>query len=85
VVALNKRVKVDEIKDEFLRSGWSQDTIDAVKGIVSTTASSKTETTGKTWTAEQVRLVRLPISHSEPIQVFDIFSRYGAFKQRTMV
>lgn len=54
VIAINKRVKLPEIMEEFLSKGWTTDTLDGEKGIISTTASSKTETTGKTWTADQV-------------------------------
>jgi hypothetical protein len=54
VTGLSKRVKADEIAEEFLSKGWTKDTLEEEKGIIFTTASSKTETTGKTWTADQV-------------------------------
>jgi len=54
VIGLSKRVKADEIAEEFLSKGWTKDTLEEEKGIIFTTASSKTETTGKTWTADQI-------------------------------
>lgn len=56
VIGVSKRVKLAEITEEFLTKGWTADTLDEEKGLIYTTASSKTETTGKTWTAEQVSL-----------------------------
>jgi hypothetical protein len=62
---MSKRVKKEEISEEFLSKGWSQDTLNEEKGIIFTTASSKTETTGKTWTADQVSQVQ-----AIPVRIF---------------
>ncbi|KIM32644.1 hypothetical protein M408DRAFT_326418 [Serendipita vermifera MAFF 305830] len=59
VIGISKRIPwknaPPEVADNaFLREGWTQDTTEAEKGVIFTTASSKTEETGKTWTADQI-------------------------------
>jgi hypothetical protein len=52
VVGRNRRVAVTDIKDEFLRKGWSDDTIK--HGVIEDYAASDTEKSGMSWVAEQV-------------------------------
>ncbi|EIW74657.1 hypothetical protein CONPUDRAFT_159948 [Coniophora puteana RWD-64-598 SS2] len=47
-----RRVKLDEVEDEFLRSGWTQDTVE--DGVIEVVAWSDTAVTGKEWRAEQI-------------------------------
>lgn len=51
VVTVRKRVKLDEITEEFLREGWTNDTIEEEKGIVQISISKDTNKTGSTWNA----------------------------------
>ncbi|PVF93491.1 hypothetical protein CPB86DRAFT_790051 [Serendipita vermifera] len=60
VKAVSKRVRPSEVTKElspgsdFLSKGWTEDVLGADKGLIFTTASSDTEVSGKTWTADQV-------------------------------
>lgn len=54
VVGKSRRVKVDDIdeSEEFLRTGWTEDTVEA--GVVQALAASDTPKSGTTWIANQV-------------------------------
>ncbi|KAG8810455.1 hypothetical protein FRC17_002934 [Serendipita sp. 399] len=61
VTGLSKRItallndpKSEVNKYEFLQKGWTKDTLEDSKGVIYTQAVSKTEVSGKVWTAEQV-------------------------------
>lgn len=53
VVAQSKRVKLEEVEDEFLNSGWTEDTVQ--DGTVLAVAWSDPEKNSLTWRAELVR------------------------------
>ena len=53
VVGKSRRVKLDEIDNEFLRKGWLQDT--EQHGAINAYAQSDTPKSGTTWTADQVQ------------------------------
>lgn len=53
VVSQTKRVKLEEVEDEFLNSGWTEDTVK--DGIVLAVAWSDPEKNSLTWRAELVR------------------------------
>jgi len=52
VVGKSRRVSLDEIEDEFLKTGWTQDTVDdrAIEAL----AWSDTPISGKDWRANQI-------------------------------
>ncbi|KAG8800381.1 hypothetical protein FRC17_006886, partial [Serendipita sp. 399] len=61
VTGLSKRIaaplndpKSEVNKYEFLQKDWTKDTLEDSKGVIYTQAVSKTEISGKVWTAEQV-------------------------------
>jgi hypothetical protein len=54
LIAQTKRVKVEEVDDEFLRSGWTEDAVE--DGLILNVARSDTPKSGMEWKAEQVRL-----------------------------
>jgi hypothetical protein len=49
----SRRVRVDEIDNEFLRNGWLPDTVE--HGAISAYAKSDTPKSNTTWIADQVR------------------------------
>ncbi|KAG1749845.1 uncharacterized protein EDB91DRAFT_1046447 [Suillus paluster] len=51
VVGQTKRIKLEEVEDEFLKSGWTEDTIE--DGTVLAIAWSETPKSGMVWRAEQ--------------------------------
>ncbi|TFK36851.1 LCCL domain-containing protein [Crucibulum laeve] len=51
VLAKSRRVKVDELEEEFLKVGWTPDTLE--HGVVQAYAESNTPKSGKTWIANQ--------------------------------
>ncbi|KAG1716008.1 hypothetical protein ID866_1173 [Astraeus odoratus] len=53
LIAKTRRISVEEIEDEFLRTGWSEDTV--ADGVIHTIAWSDPvkNTSGYKWTAEQ--------------------------------
>jgi len=53
VITQSKRVKLEEVEDEFLKSGWTEDT--AEDGIIFDIAWSDPQNNHLTWKAEQVR------------------------------
>ena len=53
VVGKSRRVKLDEVNNEYLRKGWLKDT--EQHGAINAYAESDTPKSGKTWIAEQVR------------------------------
>ena len=53
VLGKSRRVKLDQIENEFLRSGWLPDTEE--HGAIESYAKSDTPKSGTTWTGEQVR------------------------------
>jgi len=53
VLGKSRRVKLDELDNEFLRNGWLQDT--EQHGAINAYAKSDTAKSGTTWTANQVR------------------------------
>ncbi|OAX44394.1 hypothetical protein K503DRAFT_765014 [Rhizopogon vinicolor AM-OR11-026] len=50
VIGLSKRTKLEEVEDEFLKSGWSEDTVE--DGTVLAVAWSDPENNKLTWKAE---------------------------------
>lgn len=52
VVGKSRRIKLDEIDNEFLRKGWLQDT--EQHGAINAYAQSDTPKSGTTWIAEQI-------------------------------
>ncbi|KAI9460994.1 hypothetical protein BJY52DRAFT_1203673 [Lactarius psammicola] len=52
VVGKSRRVKLDELDNEFLRKGWLQDT--EQHGAINAYAQSDTPKSGRTWIAEQI-------------------------------
>ncbi|THH18405.1 hypothetical protein EW146_g2555 [Bondarzewia mesenterica] len=52
VVGKSKRVKVDDIEDEFMKANWLPDTVD--HGAVNSYVESDTPKSGTSWIAEQV-------------------------------
>jgi hypothetical protein len=52
VVGRSRRVKVDEIENEFLRDGWLPDTVQ--DGAINSYVKSDTPKSNTTWIAEQV-------------------------------
>jgi hypothetical protein len=53
VVGKSRRIKIDELDNEFLGKGWLQDT--EQHGLINAYAQSDTPKSGKTWIAEQVQ------------------------------
>jgi hypothetical protein len=53
VIGQSKRIKLEEVEDEFLKSGWTDDT--AEDGTVLAVAWSDPENNPLTWRAEMVR------------------------------
>jgi len=51
VVGKSRRVKVDEIENEFLRDGWLPDTVES--GAINSYVKSDTPKSNTTWIAEQ--------------------------------
>jgi len=51
VIACSCRVPVEELKEEWLKNGWSEDTL--AQPLIRTVGKSNTEKSGLTWTAEQ--------------------------------
>ena len=54
VISKTRRVRLDDVEDEFLKSGWTEDTTE--HGAIHSYVESDTAKSGKTWTAEQVCL-----------------------------
>jgi hypothetical protein len=52
IVGKSKRVKLDEIENEYLKNGWLQDT--EQHGAINAYAQSDTSKSGTSWTADQV-------------------------------
>jgi hypothetical protein len=52
VVGRSRRVKVNEIENEFLRDGWLRDTVQ--DGAINSYVKSDTPRSNTTWIAEQV-------------------------------
>lgn len=52
VVGKSRRLKLDELDDEFLKEGWTEDT--AENGVIESHVTSDTPKSGKTWIATQV-------------------------------
>ncbi|KAH8998850.1 hypothetical protein EDB86DRAFT_3064020 [Lactarius hatsudake] len=52
VIGKSRRVKLDELDNEFLKKGWLQDT--EQHGAINAYAQSDTPKSGKTWIAEQI-------------------------------
>ena len=52
VVTKTKRAKADELEHDFLRQGWSQDSLD--NGVIYSSGHSNTPKSGKTWVADIV-------------------------------
>jgi len=54
VIGQSKRIMLEEVEDEFLKSGWTEDTVE--HGTVFVVDWSDTEQSGLVWKAEMVRL-----------------------------
>ena len=52
VVGKARRIDLDEVMEEYLRNGWTDDTEE--HGVIDAYARSNTSKSGKTWTSEQV-------------------------------
>ncbi|EPQ60530.1 hypothetical protein GLOTRDRAFT_113140 [Gloeophyllum trabeum ATCC 11539] len=52
VIGKSKRMKVEEVEDEYLRNGWTEDTIE--HGVICSYVVSDTEKSKTTWTAHQI-------------------------------
>jgi hypothetical protein len=53
VMSCSARTPVNELKEEWLRAGWTEDTL--AHPLVYTRGTGNTEKSGLTWTASQVR------------------------------
>jgi hypothetical protein len=53
VVGKSKRVRIDEIDNEFLRNGWLPDAVE--HGVIDAYVKSDTPKSKRTWIVEQVR------------------------------
>lgn len=76
VIGKSQRVDIKEVQEERLREAWTEDTI-AHKGILSE-VKSDTAKSGRTWTAKQVRDIRLLFAY---ILSFHYRRRYGASRR----
>lgn len=56
VIGKSKKVKAEEVEDEFLKSGWTEDTFQ--DGLILAVDWSDTAKSGMEWRAEMVRLYR---------------------------
>ena len=54
VVGRSRRLKVEDVEDEWLKKDWLPDTIE--HGVINSVAESDTPKSGTTWIAEQVRI-----------------------------
>lgn len=63
VIGRSRRLKVEDIEDEFLKKDWLPDVIE--HGVVNSIAISDTEKSHTTWIAEQV-------GRFEPVVLFDL-------------
>ena len=57
VIGKSRRIKVEELDEEFLQKGWTPDTIE--HGVVQSYVESDTPKSGKTWIANQVPILRV--------------------------
>ena len=55
VIGCSSRTPLKELKEEWLKTGWSEDTV--AHPLVYARGTSNTEKSGLTWTAHQVRMV----------------------------
>ncbi|KAI0051652.1 hypothetical protein FA95DRAFT_1602421 [Auriscalpium vulgare] len=91
VIGKTRRIKLEEIEDEFLRAGWLPDTDE--HGFINSYVSSDTPKSGTSWTAEQiwgfeeineerryVRHVRFVGPGNEKIQARLVYDYYGPAK-----
>jgi len=56
VLGKSRRVRLDELDNEFLRNGWLPDTVE--HGAIDAYVKSDTQKSKRTWIAEQVRQPR---------------------------
>lgn len=52
VVGKSRRIKVDDVENDWLKQGWTEDTKE--HGLVNSWVQSDTPKSGTTWIAEQV-------------------------------
>ncbi|KAI0068315.1 hypothetical protein BV25DRAFT_1846248 [Artomyces pyxidatus] len=52
VLGKSRRIKVEDIENEFLKTGWLPDTVE--HGTINSYVESHTEKSGSSWAAEQV-------------------------------
>ena len=52
VIGKSRRVKAEEVEEEWLKKGWTDDTYEL--GVVETVAESDTAKSGTTWNGHQV-------------------------------
>lgn len=55
VLGRSRRIKVDELDDDYLKNGWEKDV--AEHGAIQAIAQSDTPKSGRTWYSEQVRVL----------------------------
>lgn len=60
VVGKTRRTKVDVFDDDFLKNGWTEDTLE--HGVIQSYVESDTPKSGTTWIANQVRPPRLDLA-----------------------
>ncbi|KAG1757733.1 hypothetical protein EDB19DRAFT_60779 [Suillus lakei] len=74
VIGQSKRVKAEEVEDEFLKSGWTEDALE--DGLVLAVDWSDTPKSGMEWRAEMVRLYRfvLLVPHNLQTWGFEILN-----------
>lgn len=74
----SKRVKVEEIGNEFLKTGWLPDTVE--HGAIYSHVVSDTPKSGREWSAEQVEALACLVA---PPQTDVRLVRFGVFRKLT--
>lgn len=71
VIGKSRRIKAHELSEEFLKEGWTPDTLE--HGVVQSYVESNTIKSGTTWIADQVSTERLGLMHERRFMCI----RYG--------
>jgi hypothetical protein len=79
VLGKSRRVRLDELDNEFLRNGWLPDTVE--HGAIDAYVKSDTQKSKRTWIAEQVRQTSLMLYYFACLQTTVAYpSRSGGSK-----
>ncbi|TFY71494.1 hypothetical protein EVG20_g1521 [Dentipellis fragilis] len=89
VIGQSRRVKAEDVESEFLKNGWSQDTVE--HGLINAYGESDTPKSGLSWVANQtwgfeeidgerkyVRHVDFTGTDGEKVQARMVYDYYGA-------